>query len=65
MAELGIDPEGYRGWFGDVDDATAQQQAVKKDNYKGTPLEDLSKANTKLTDAGFLARTDEKVTYFI
>lgn len=64
LAELGIDPEGYRGWFGDVDDATAQQQAVKKDNYKGTPLEDLSKANTKLTDAGFLARTDEKGNIF-
>lgn len=64
LAELGIDPEGYRGWFGDVDDATAQQQAVKKDNYKGTPLEDLSKANTKLTDAGFLARTDEKGNVF-
>lgn len=64
LAELGIDPEGYRGWFGDVDDATAQQQAVKKDNYKGTPLEDLSKVNTKLTDAGFLARTDEKGNIF-
>lgn len=64
LAELGIDPEGYKGWFGDVDDATAQQQAVKKDNYKGTPLEDLSKANTKLTDAGFLARTDEKGNIF-
>lgn len=64
LAELGIDPEGYRGWFGDVDDATAQQQAVKKDNYKGTLLEDLSKANTKLTDAGFLARTDEKGNIF-
>ena len=64
MAELGIDPEGYRGWFGDVDDATAQQQAVKKDNYKGTPLEDLSKANTKLTDAGYLARTDDKGNVF-
>lgn len=64
LAELGIDPEGYRGWFGDIDDATAQQQAVKKDNYKGTPLEDLSKANTKLTDAGFLARTDEKGNIF-
>lgn len=64
LAELGIDPEGYRGWFGDVDNATAQQQAVKKDNYKGTPLEDLSKANTKLTDAGFLARTDEKGNIF-
>lgn len=64
LAELGIDPEGYRGWFGDVDDATAQQQAVKKDNYKGTPLEDLSKANTKLTNAGFLARTDEKGNIF-
>ena len=64
LAELGIDPEGYRGWFGDVDDATAQQQAVKKDNYKGTPLEDLSKANTKFTDAGFLARTDEKGNIF-
>lgn len=64
LAELGVDVEGYRGWFGDVDDATAQQQAVKKDNYKGTPLEDLSKANTKLTDAGFLARTDEKGNIF-
>lgn len=64
LAELGIDPEGYRGWFGDVDDATAQQQAVKKDNFKGTPLEDLSKVNTKLTDAGYLARTDDKGNVF-
>lgn len=64
LAELGVDVEGYRGWFGDVDDATAQQQVVKKDNYKGTPLEDLSKVNTKLTDAGFLARTDEKGNIF-
>ena len=64
LAELGIDPESYRGWFGDVDDATAQQQAVNKDNYKGTPLEDLSKVNTKLTDVGFLARTDEKGNTF-
>lgn len=59
LSELGINVEGYRDWFGDTD-----IQAVKKDNFKGTPLEDLSKVNTKLTDAGYLARTDDKGNVF-
>lgn len=60
LSELGINVEGYRDWFGDTD----IQPEVKKDNFKGTPLEDLSKVNTKLTDAGYLARTDDKGNVF-
>lgn len=60
LSELGINVEGYRDWFGDTD----IQAEVKKDNFKGTPLEDLSKVNTKLTDAGYLARTDDKGNVF-
>lgn len=61
LSELGIDVEEYRDWFGDTD---IQAGAHKKDNFKGTPLEDLSKVNTKLTDAGYLARTDDKGNVF-
>ena len=52
LSELGINVEGYRDWFGDTDIQAGAQPEVKKDNFKGTPLEDLSKVNTKLTDAG-------------
>lgn len=64
LSELGIDVEGYRDWFGDTDIQAGTQPEVKKDNFKGTPLEDLSKVNTKLTDAGYLARTDDKGNVF-
>lgn len=64
LSELGINVEGYRDWFGDTDIQTGAQPEVKKDNFKGTPLEDLSKVNTKLTDAGYLARTDDKGNVF-
>lgn len=64
LSELGINVEGYRDWFGDTDIQAGAQPEVKKDNFKGTPLEDLSKVNTKLTDAGYLARTDEKGNIF-
>lgn len=64
LSELGINVEGYRDWFGDTDIQAGAQPEVKKDNFKGTPLEDLSKVNTKLTDAGYLARTDDKGNVF-
>lgn len=64
LSELGINVEGYRDWFGDTDIQAGAQPKVKKDNFKGTPLEDLSKVNTKLTDAGYLARTDDKGNVF-
>lgn len=64
LSELGIDVEGYRDWFRDTDIQAGAQPEVKKDNFKGTPLEDLSKVNTKLTDAGYLARTDDKGNVF-
>lgn len=64
LSELGINVEGYRDWFGDTDIQTGAQPEIKKDNFKGTPLEDLSKVNTKLTDAGYLARTDDKGNVF-
>lgn len=64
LSELGINVEGYRDWFGDTDIQTGAQPEVKKDNFKGTPLKDLSKVNTKLTDAGYLARTDDKGNVF-
>lgn len=64
LSELGINVEGYRDWFGDADMQAGAQPEVKKDNFKGTPLEDLSKVNTKLTDAGYLARTDDKGNVF-
>ena len=64
LSELGINVEGYRDWFGDTDIQAGAQPEVKKDNFKGTPLEDLSKVNTKLTDAGYLARTDDKGNIF-
>ena len=64
LSELGINVEGYRDWFGDTDMQAGAQPEVKKDNFKGTPLEDLSKVNTKLTDAGYLARTDDKGNVF-
>lgn len=64
LSELGINVEGYRDWFGDTDMQTGTQPEAKKDNFKGTPLEDLSKVNTKLTDAGYLARTDDKGNIF-
>lgn len=64
LSELGINVEGYRDWFGDTDIQAGAQPEVKKDNFKGTPLENLSKVNTKLTDAGYLARTDDKGNVF-
>ena len=64
LSELGINVEGYRDWFGDTDIQAGAQPEVKKDNFKETPLEDLSKVNTKLTDAGYLARTDDKGNVF-
>lgn len=64
LSELGINVERYRDWFGDTDIQAGAQPEVKKDNFKGTPLEDLSKVNTKLTDAGYLARTDDKGNVF-
>lgn len=64
LSELGINVEGYRDWFGNTDIQAGAQPEVKKDNFKGTPLEDLSKVNTKLTDAGYLARTDDKGNVF-
>lgn len=64
LSELGINVEEYRDWFGDTDIQAGAQPEVKKDNFKGTPLEDLSKVNTKLTDAGYLARTDDKGNVF-
>lgn len=64
LSELGINVEGYRDWFGDTDIQAGAQPEVKKDNFKGAPLEDLSKVNTKLTDAGYLARTDDKGNVF-
>lgn len=64
LSELGINVEGYRDWFGDTDIQAGAQPEVKKDNFKGTPLEDLSKVNTKLTDVGYLARTDDKGNVF-
>lgn len=64
LSELGINVEGYRDWFRDTDIQAGAQPEVKKDNFKGTPLEDLSKVNTKLTDAGYLARTDDKGNVF-